>query len=151
MGAIQVSEDNFGLANLNRGILTTSWDAREPMSVSSDKVLFTLVFKSVKTVKSENSFEITSDVTVAEAYNVQGETNVTLDVRSNEKVVAATVFELLQKNTPNPFESYTNISFRLPVASAATLTIYDVTGKVHRVVSIQGQKDWNTVTLSKSS
>ena len=148
-GAIQVSEDNFGLANLNHGILTTSWDAREPMSVSSDKVLFTLVFKSVKTVKSENSFEITSDVTVAEAYNAQGETNVTLDVRSNEKVVAANVFELLQ-NTPNPFESYTNISFRLPVASAATLTIYDVTGKVHRVVSIQGQKGLNTVTLSKS-
>ncbi|MFN8332420.1 MAG: hypothetical protein U0T81_14590 [Saprospiraceae bacterium] len=66
----------------------------------------------------------------------------------NEKVVAATVFELLQ-NTPNPFESYTNISFRLPVASAATLTIYDVDQSAQSS-KYSGQKGLNTVTLSKS-
>ncbi|MEO6189299.1 MAG: cohesin domain-containing protein, partial [Saprospiraceae bacterium] len=147
---LKVSGDNFGTNNVSRGILTTSWDSKEALSFDSDKVLFSLTFKVLKSVKLKSAFEITSDVTKAEAYDAQmNESNVNLEVRSNDGVTSASVFELLQ-NSPNPFDQQTAISFRLPNPSAAILTIYDVTGKVHRVINIDGQKGLNTVNLTRS-
>ncbi len=58
--------------------------------------------------------------------------------------VVPTTYALLQ-NYPNPFNPTTKIAFDLPVASAYTLTIYNVTGqKVHEVI---GTHEAGTVTL----
>ncbi len=149
-GILNVTEDNFGTNFVSKGILTTSWDARQATTVNSDGILFSIMFKVKKVVKLESSFEITSDVTKAEAYNVNmEESDVTLNVRSNKVLSSANVFELMQ-NSPNPFDAVTTINFRLPTATAAKLTIYDVAGKVLRVINLQGQKGLNTVTLTKS-
>ncbi|NOT37150.1 MAG: T9SS type A sorting domain-containing protein [Saprospiraceae bacterium] len=148
--ALSIDEDNFGTTQVRNGKVTTSWDARSATSIASNKVLFTLVFKSTKAVKLSNSLEITSDITSAEAYDAQmNESNVVLNVRSDKGVASSSVFELYQNN-PNPFEKVTTINYRLPEASAATLTIYDVTGKVVRVMPLQGQKGLNTVELNRN-
>ncbi|MEP7196588.1 MAG: cohesin domain-containing protein [Saprospiraceae bacterium] len=149
-GAINISEDNFGTNLLSRGLLTTSWDAPKTSTVSADKVLFSVSFRATKSMKISNSFEITSDLTRAEAYDERmNESNVSLEVRSNDGVSSAAMFELLQNN-PNPFNQTTTVNYRLPYASPATLTIYDVTGKVLRVIQLDGQKGLNTVTLNSN-
>jgi len=56
------------------------------------------------------------------------------------------VFTLFQ-NQPNPFREVTQIGFVLPEAMEATMTIYDVTGRV--IMTIEGDylAGYNEVTL----
>ena len=58
-------------------------------------------------------------------------------------------FELYQ-NTPNPFNNSTLIGFRLPEASQASLTIFDVTGKVVKVILEDFAKGYNQISIDKS-
>ncbi|MEK7255342.1 MAG: T9SS type A sorting domain-containing protein, partial [Bacteroidota bacterium] len=57
-------------------------------------------------------------------------------------------FELYQNN-PNPFREETVIGFHLPEAGAATLTVYDLSGKVLTVVSENYSKGYHEITLNK--
>ncbi|MEO6189946.1 MAG: T9SS type A sorting domain-containing protein [Saprospiraceae bacterium] len=149
-GVLNTNESNFGLNRLDKGIITTSWNANTATSFGKDDVLFTLVFKATKSVKLSQMFSITSDVTTAEAYNSQNEiANVKLSTRTDRGVIASEVFELYQ-NEPNPFAKQTVISYRLPEAGAVKLSIYDVTGKVVRVYELTGVKGLNTQNINKS-
>ncbi len=54
----------------------------------------------------------------------------------------------LFQNRPNPFRNETLISFNLPEASRATLTIYDVNGKELKVVEGNFNSGYNEVPVS---
>lgn len=56
----------------------------------------------------------------------------------------------LYQNRPNPFKAETNISFNLPEASKATLTIYDINGKVLKVIEANYNAGYNEVTVNRS-
>jgi hypothetical protein len=58
-------------------------------------------------------------------------------------------FELYQ-NEPNPFVSKTFISFNLPEASAATLTVYDETGRMVYTQRGDFTKGYNTIALDRA-
>ena len=131
-------------------IITTSWNSNKGESYGADEVLFTVVFKANKSVNIGSAIAINSEVTTAEAYDVSlNAKNVKLSARTNTGVVETAVFELFQ-NEPNPFNKQTVVSFNLPTAAAATLTMYDVTGKVLRVYEIEGVKGVNTKVINKS-
>ncbi len=149
-GALNLNDQNFGTNFLNRGMLTMSWNADQAVSLSQEDVLFTLVFRTLRKGTTAGVMDITSDVTMAEAYDAKlNAKEVDLQIRNINGQNVAGVFELYQ-NTPNPFDAYTEISFRLPSASAAVLTIYDVTGKIQRVIQVKGHKGVNTVRIDKS-
>ena len=149
-GALKTTEGNFGLSRVSNGIITTSWNSSKGESYSADQVLFTLVFRANKGVQIGQAISINSEVTAAEAYDATLETKaVRLNVRTNRGVVETGVFELNQ-NEPNPFNKQTTVTFNLPNASPATLTMYDVTGKVLRVYEIEGLKGLNTKVINKS-
>ena len=91
-----------------------------------------------------------SEITAAEAYDGNLVTkDLKLNVRTNKGLEEVSTFELYQ-NEPNPFNKQTVVSFTLPEAKAATLTMYDVTGKVLRVYEIEGVKGMNTQVINKS-
>jgi hypothetical protein len=149
-GALKTTEGNFGLSRVSNGIITTSWNSSKGESYSADQVLFTLVFRANKGVQIGQAITINSEVTAAEAYDATLETKaVRLNVRTDRGVVETGVFELNQ-NEPNPFNKQTTVTFNLPNASPATLTMYDVTGKVLRVYEIEGLKGLNTKVINKS-
>ena len=149
-GALKTTEGNFGLSRVSNGIITTSWNSSKGESYSADQVLFTLVFRANKGVQIGQAISINSEVTAAEAYDATLETKaVRLNVRTDRGVVETGVFELNQ-NEPNPFNKQTTVTFNLPNASPATLTMYDVTGKVLRVYEIEGLKGLNTKVINKS-
>jgi len=133
--------ENIGLALLEEGAITTSWNGN---TQSNDA--FSLTFEARQNVRLSDVLDINSRYTPAEAYDRQGEL---LEVELHfDGVPVQTNFELYQ-NTPNPFAETTKIGFTLPEATAATITITDVSGKVLRVIEGDFAKGYNEVRLTK--
>ena len=58
-------------------------------------------------------------------------------------------FELLQ-NAPNPAKGFTNISFFLPEAAEATLTVSNAEGRMVKILKSEFAKGFNTITLQRA-
>lgn len=149
-GQLSVNESNFGTQRISEGMITTSWNANAAANVATNDVLFSIEFTVLNNMDISKNIAITSDITMAEAYNSNLDAmDVVLTSRNNTTVAETGVFELYQ-NTPNPFSKETVIEFRLAQASAATLTIYDLTGKVHAIETINGVKGLNSIKIDRS-
>ena len=145
--ALGLSDDNFGFDQISEGILTTSWNDSEAMTLDASTVLFTLELEGLGETSLSESFTVNSRVTEAEAY------------AANEEIMGVSIrfagealtsgFELYQ-NRPNPFKEQTTIGFTLPAAAQATLTVYDVTGKVLKTVEGDYAKGFNAIDLLQS-
>ncbi|MEZ4943271.1 MAG: T9SS type A sorting domain-containing protein [Saprospiraceae bacterium] len=112
---------------------------------------FAARFRASKTGMLSQLLGVSSRITRAEAYKADGES---YDVAfrfngANGSVVAGAGFELLQ-NTPNPVREQTIISFNLPEATTATLTISNAEGRLVKVLNGAYGKGLNTVTINRS-
>ena len=68
-GALRgLTADNFGMTNLNRGILTTSWNTQTAVTVADDEVLFNLVVKATEATELSKALSVSSALTPAEGY-----------------------------------------------------------------------------------
>jgi subtilisin-like proprotein convertase family protein len=150
-GALEMNESNFGLNRLSEGVLTTSWNNVEGKTVSNDETLFTLVFQGVNKGQLSQALSLNSRVTPAEAYRGSDldQSSVSLVFRTDAGVVESNVIELYQ-NEPNPFDNETVIGFNLPEGGNAVISVYDVTGKVLKVIDSEFAKGFNTIKLNKS-
>ena len=143
-GAMDITDANIGLRYADRGIITLSWDNTNGVVLKAGDVLFNVVVEAATYNKS--TIAVTSDITRAEAFNIDNEVmNVELSVRDN----ANEGFALMQ-NTPNPFNEFTVISFNLPKAMNATLTVYDVNGKTLKTISSTYDEGINNIRLNDS-
>jgi len=144
-----MNASNFGLSMINEGVITTSWNANTAAKLNNNDVVFSVTFKANTVAQLSDVMNISSRYTVAEAYNGELELmNVAVEY-TKDGVVAAAGFDLFQ-NQPNPFKDVTTISFTLPEAATATLTVYDVSGRILRSVSGDYTKGYNEVTLNRS-
>jgi hypothetical protein len=143
-GALNVTDNNFGL--VRNGVITMSWNNANGTTVSDGTVLFTLKLQSTVNGTLSNLMNVSSDVTAAQAYTTENLDINNLDVTFRGAEVAT--FELYQ-NEPNPFTESTVIGFSLPEAANYTLTIFDVTGKVVKVVTNDGQKGYNSESIDR--
>jgi hypothetical protein len=137
--------ENFGLAKLEEGAITTSWNSSKGINVEDNTVLFSMRFLANTTVNTEELFTINSRYTESEAYNGTDLFDVVLEFNGNE---TESLFELYQ-NIPNPFKEETTISFNLPQASAVTLKIMDVSGRTLRLIEMDAVKGFNSVNVSR--
>jgi hypothetical protein len=144
-GALNVTDNNFGL--VRDGVITMSWNNANGTTVADGTVLFTLKLQSSVNGTLSNMISASSDVTAAEAYTSENLdiNGVNVTFRGAETVA----FELYQ-NEPNPFAESTVIGFSLPEAGSYTLTVFDVTGKVVKVVNAEGQKGYNSERLDRN-
>ena len=132
------TEENFGFAYANEGMLTASWNGDAAAGSQ-----FSLTFKADQAGQLSEMLSISDRLTRGEAYNGSGKLNVALNFNGN----ASSEFVLYQ-NTPNPFSAETRIAFNLPVSGDAVLTVQDVTGKVLINVAGTYAKGYNEVTIS---
>ncbi len=145
-----LSDLNFGMSMINEGIITTSWNNSNAVTMDENAVLFSVTFSANSNANLSDVINVNSRYTTAEAYDNEGVLDINVEFNSENGVTAAAgVFELYQ-NTPNPFKDETNISFNLPEAGFATLTVYDVSGKVLRVVEGEFAQGYNEVTVNRS-
>ena len=84
-----------------------------------------------------------SAITRAEAYVGEGLEVVAIGLGNSD----AMAFSLGQK--PNPFGESTTIGYVLPEASPVKMTLYDVAGKVMRVINAEGVQGQNTLQVTK--
>jgi hypothetical protein len=142
-GAIEMTSANVGV--IASDVVTMSYATREAVSVEKDEVLFTLVLRSDRAMNVANALSITSEVTKSESYTSD------LKVGRVELVTRTTeVGEIvLMQNEPNPFKSFTKVSFEMPAAAKATMTVTDVTGKVILVRNIDAERGLNTVEFTR--
>ncbi len=143
-GKLQVSAENINTLRSKEGKMAFSWNEVEGITAGSDETLFTLEFRAITNNTISKTINLTSDITKAEAYTTDlSEIRVSFGVRTAGKGDFA-----LEQNNPNPFSSQTTISFTLPEAGVANLTIYDVTGKVIRKVSGKYPKGRNEINFN---
>jgi len=146
-GALEVTADNFGLNRIEEGMLTTSWNTAEGMSIATGEVVFSLIVEATEAAQLSDAITVNSRITSAEAYNSADQIHeVSLGFTNG---VVETGFALYQ-NEPNPFKETTQVGFNLPESMSATLTVYDVTGKVLKVVDGDYVKGYNQVSLKKA-
>ncbi len=139
-----INSSSFGTNNVNKGLLTLSW-VKPNVSVNTDDVLFSVVFKTNDSDYLSEAISIGDNITKAEAYDENLEVmDVELQMRSNNTNNAAKLYG----NTPNPFTGKTNISFELPENQKVDLKFYDVTGKLIKSVSKYFSKGYNSVDVS---
>ena len=145
-GTVAVNDGNFGMTHINKGKITTSWNADNSITLQADRPLFTLKMRVLKSVNDFAVMSVNSSITEAVSYDAEYHSGqVSLNVRKSQDGK----FELMQ-NTPNPFSELTNISFTLPESAQATITLSDITGKVIKVISGQYPKGSSTITLQRS-
>ncbi len=126
---IQLDENS---ALLENGLITT-------VQLESE---FKATFRAKSDVTLSNAIRLTSDVTKAEAIVNNEAQNIALKFNNIENT-----FELLQ-NQPNPFSDATKISFVLPTASRAKITISDLTGRVLKTLENDFPKGYNEFVVS---
>ncbi|MCO6492278.1 MAG: HYR domain-containing protein, partial [Phaeodactylibacter sp.] len=153
-------EENFGLRYVGEGLVTTSWHrasealAEAPTANSEHAMtntdMFSLVFRARAEAQLSNLLSVSSGITRAEAYTREGRyMDVAIGFRSSASAKAsADKFELYQ-NRPNPFREEAVIGFYLPQPAKAVLTISDVSGKVVRLIRLDGVRGYNSVTLRR--
>ncbi|MCB0616052.1 MAG: T9SS type A sorting domain-containing protein, partial [Phaeodactylibacter sp.] len=147
------TEENFGLTRVSEGAIATSWNG----NVEAGQPLFSLVFRALPAVASaevgrdvmlSQLLSVSNRVVKSEAYNRAGE-YMDVAIQFSNGTVASAGFELYQ-NTPNPFKGETMIGFNLPADAQATLTISDITGKVLKLVRVDGVKGYNQVVVNSN-
>lgn len=147
-GALNVTENNFGLTT--NGVLV-SVDLANGVTVADDAVLFSITVKATANANVSEVISLNSNGLNAEAYVGRNLEVLSSNVafRTNKGTVAAASFKMFQ-NEPNPFNGSTVIGFELPETSEATLTVFDVTGKVLYTKVDGYAKGYNTVTINRS-
>jgi hypothetical protein len=146
------AEMNAGNFGVFEHAITTSFDGKTTGE-------FTVKFRAKTAGNLSNMIAVSSRITKAEAYRIsnieQGISNTEVALRFNKgnnpdnATIVTIPFELYQ-NTPNPWENRTVIGFHLPEAGAATLSIFDETGKL--LYSRKGEfaKGYNAFTVERS-
>lgn len=138
----QGSAENFGLTMLDEGVITISWNA-----TTATQSVFSLSFKALADVQLSEVLNINSKYTTSEAYNSDADL-MDVALAFNGELATAS-FELYQ-NTPNPFKTTTTVGFNLPDAGTATLTVYDLSGKVLKLISTEYAKGYNEIELNRA-
>ena len=138
--------DNFGLTLLEEGAITVSWFDAQARQLATENAIIRLTLTAKANATLAEVLSINSKFTTAEAYADNGDLQT---VELNFDNAASSNFKLYQ-NVPNPFTNETFIGFDLPNASAATLTITDVSGKVVYRTTGNFAKGHNRIELTKN-
>ncbi len=141
-GAIQVSSDNYAVF-ADRGVITMSWHDISSISVDDQTALFSFVFKGkAKSTLSEMLY-IDSDITPALAFDNDNTYGVIMRFAGQERGEGYVLYQ----NTPNPFDGKTTIGFELPEDMDASISVYNMSGKLLKVAFVSGQKGYNEVVF----
>ncbi len=139
-GEIEMSDYNIGI---HQSAITASWESLT--SVETDGTLFTVIFEAKSPIRLSDKLTLTSSITKAEVYTNDTEVfDLSLDPYQGS-IASVT----LEQNDPNPFAEQTEITFSLPTANEAILTIYNVDGKELKQIKGDFAKGINKVMLKR--
>ncbi len=130
----RMSDENFGVVDVQKGLITTSWNELNDVLTLEEGRLFTLTFRAIRSSDLFTALRLHTAPTPAEAYVYGGALyNVQLQMENEEgQPRLAGAYQLFQ-NHPNPFDHTTMIGISLPRAGEVNLKVFDAAGRlVHR-------------------
>jgi len=138
---------NDGHYNVLDGQVAISWNTNSKVTIGEYEVLFTIVAQALTSSNLAGKVYLSDDKLTPEMYSVSSDEIQTYSTQLRVTNEGNDIFSLHQ-NIPNPFSQKTRVSFVLPEAGAATLSIMDYTGKVLHVVRGTYTQGYNEVSLS---
>lgn len=138
---VDINDEN--IARISQSQTNFSWNSKSNKNIGE---LMTLRFVAKSSGIASESIRIASDKLRSEAY--VGESFEVIPVKLSGRNNTEQNFELFQ-NKPNPFNGSTTVSFVLPTASEATLTIMDVTGRVLWTYTDQYEMGTQSIIISE--
>ncbi|MEZ4984111.1 MAG: cohesin domain-containing protein [Saprospiraceae bacterium] len=142
-------EENFHLYDSRSGLITTVWNEYGESAPGGDATLFTIRAKARKAGNVKDWFYISSRVTKAEAYTQEGDPQVINLSFVQAASEATTNFELFQ-NRPNPWTNSTIIPFNLDPGGDASLSVYDMAGKLVYRVAGNYSEGYHEINISRN-
>jgi hypothetical protein len=146
-GVLPMNDGCYGTVNVQGGTLRLLFAESKGYKVSGEAPVFRLRFK-VRSGgrKLSNTLSVDFEEMQAVAYNskfVQHDINLEF-IQSTTAITEAENGRgtILYQNRPNPFNGRTEVRFKLPETTQATLTVYDVTGRTvfeRSAVFMQGE------------
>ncbi len=139
---------DFGFRFIDEGLITTSWYPKD--EVDSEGMLFKLVLRAKDYGRLSEVMRVSSRLTQAEAYNQWMEDlDIELVFQEVNGQSVQPAFQLDQ-NRPNPFNDQTTISFTLPEAGTASLSIYDANGRMIKLIRGEYDQGANSLQINAS-
>ena len=120
-----LDENNFGLQQTDKGILTMSWNGNQALNFDANAILFSIEMTPKVNGNTSQIFQVSSFPTLAEAYNNETPWGVELNVLKKTNPAFS-----VGQNIPNPFSETTTIPFSIPVFGEVTLSIFSLDGKM---------------------
>ncbi len=139
-GKLSINASNYNVVGED---LLVSWNEARGQSVTDGEVLFSLLVRSTEDVVLRDAVSVNDGVLRSEVYKGKD-----LEISSMEISYRNMSYALYQNN-PNPFVNSTTIGFELPESEEYTLTIYDGTGKLIKVITEIGKAGYNSRTITK--
>lgn len=141
-----ITDQNFGLRFIESGKITGSIDLKSNQSIEG---LFKINFIAKESGELVHFVSINSSLTSAEAYSIDDETlALNLNFNQNGKEIKLTS-PVLYQNEPNPFENSTAIRFFVPENQEASLSIFNIEGKLIKEIKGIYSKGEHSIELSK--
>ncbi len=139
----EVQNYQIGTSKLEEGIILGSWINSTNEQEDNDWMIIKI--RTKQAIETKDIFSLTSKYLNNEAYLSNGfiqdvELSWGNELENNQQI-------RLYQNEPNPFSTKTNISFELPNAQLAQLTIFDANGKVLYQINDSFEKGKSTVEL----
>jgi len=157
-GALEgMNDSHFGSSHFGRqvrqmeqGKINTSWVNEQQQILEDGSVLFHISLSANKKVSLKDVLSLNSNGIQAEAYKGESITSIeTMNVALEYNSTVTPSDEMvLYQNRPNPFANETEIAFQMPQATVATLSVFDVSGKMILQQSIDAIKGYNKFSLS---
>ena len=142
--------NNLGLSNLDRGLISVSWDqSSSSKRIDDSKILASFVFSHKQKTALIGGLSLNSMITKMEAYTVEGkviplrliQANPTLE--SNEFV--------LGQNYPNPARDKTILPIVAPKEGKVLIEWFDINGKVIKQMDLMLDKGLNNIEVDCSN
>jgi Secretion system C-terminal sorting domain/Dockerin type I domain/PKD-like domain len=146
-----MTESNFGRFEND---ITTSWNGvqtsiNDVTPASGVSKLMTIRYRALVGAPLSEILSISSELTKAEAYSPSGAPmKVQLTYNNQQNSNISEEFALYQ-NSPNPVNEVTTIGFNLPIPTSATLSIYDVSGKLIKTLTADYNSGYQELMVSK--
>lgn len=145
---------NFGLTNLQDGIITTSYVSLDPYE--KDQVpLFSIRLIAKKDLRTNKLLSLVKEVLQAEAYTSDLKViPIKLEFISDDVIIGSQpVFQEIAEDLeasafPNPFSKDCNIEFNLSSASNVDLVFYDISGRTIKRISKQLHAGYHQIPVS---
>lgn len=140
-----ISDENVGI--LKNSLITMSWHQLDLNKAHEGKeITIVLQFNATTEGKILDMLSLSGKITPSEAYSISEEM---LDVKLDKRETQTALDFALYQNEPNPWTGLTTIRFDLPEKGMVKLTLFDVTGKMIKVIERLYESGAHSISLNK--